>query len=136
MVGWIEMVPNRLIDLNGQSLGSGTIRRKYVIEDGLWAFKCSSQAHCLFLPCCMWIQNSQLCPQYHVCLCDIILPAFFNNELNLWTYKQTPIKCFPLLELPWSWCLFKALEHWLRYISHTHFYSYVNYLLTDPIYFT
>ena len=32
-----------------------------------------------------------------------------NNGLNLWNCKPSSIKCH-LLELPWSWCLFIAME--------------------------
>ena len=32
-----------------------------------------------------------------------------ENGLNLWTSNTDPIKCFPLSDLPWSWCLFTAV---------------------------
>jgi hypothetical protein len=44
------------------------------------------------------------------------LPACFhafqhdNNGLNPWNYKPAAVKCFPLKELPWSWCLFTEIE--------------------------
>jgi len=39
----------------------------------------------------------------HVSCCD-------DNGQNLWRYNLAPIKCFPLTELPWSWCLFLVIE--------------------------
>jgi hypothetical protein len=33
-----------------------------------------------------------------------------DDGLTLWTCKPITIKCCPLLELPWSWCLFTAME--------------------------
>jgi hypothetical protein len=41
-----------------------------------------------------------------------MLPWFHldDNGLNLWTCKPAPIKCCPLRELPWSWCLLTAVK--------------------------
>ena len=36
-----------------------------------------------------------------------------DSRLNLWNYKQALIKCFLLLELSFSWCLFTAMNQWL-----------------------
>ena len=33
-----------------------------------------------------------------------------NNGLNLQNCKPALIKCLPLYELPWSWCLFTAMK--------------------------
>jgi hypothetical protein len=38
-----------------------------------------------------------------------------GNGLNLWNWKPAPIKCCPLKDLPWSWCLFTAMKPQLRH---------------------
>lgn len=61
-------------------------------------------------------QNSQLL-QHHVFVHATRLPACHDdNGLKLQNCKQSPVKCCPSCELWWPWCLFTAIEHWLRQV--------------------
>ena len=37
-----------------------------------------------------------------------------DNGLSLWNCSPAPIRCFPLWELPWSWCFFTTMKLQLR----------------------
>lgn len=74
--------PQRLGDLSSWLPGCCNIRRcvlvggNGVIEDGLWGFKCSSQAQWFSnLVLHIWMENSRLPLQHRVCLPATMLPA-------------------------------------------------------------
>ena len=60
-----------------------------------------------------------------------MMPCFppWWNELNLWNCNPGPLKCLPLYELPWSWCLLTTIKSKLRHHPITNFkfsgHSYV-----------
>lgn len=72
---------------------------------GGWDFKSTCQASAFSL--------SQLVLQYLTDLCHA--PWNADNRLNLsWNCKQSTIKCFLSLDLPWSLCLSSVVDKWLR----------------------
>ena len=77
---------------------------------GLWdlnAQATSSVSVHFLLP----LQDAELFsyPSYIMSACTTTMPHHEDDGLNLWTVSH-PIKCFPLQEFLWSWCLFTATE--------------------------
>ena len=70
------------------------IRKDDLVGDGLWGFKCSTQAWSLCLSLCLSISVSLSLPllpddsdveltatsQHHVCMCTVILPATMGMD--------------------------------------------------------
>lgn len=42
--------------------------------------------------------------------CPTSCSHYDDNGLKLWTCKPAPVKCLPLWELLWSWCLFAGIK--------------------------
>jgi hypothetical protein len=92
--------------------------RKHATRSGFWVLINPCQAYSVSF-CCLQMQNSQLVFQYHVSLFDTtLLPPMMiiGQASETVSDQQAPTKCFPLEELPWSWCLFTAVDRWLRHL--------------------
>jgi hypothetical protein len=91
-------------------IGRGTVRSCGFVGGSvsLWGWALSSYAQALLLKstscCCLCSVFSALC------LPGCGHASHHDSGLNLWTCKPAPIKCCPLWDLPWSWCLFTAME--------------------------
>lgn len=74
------------------------------------------------LDICMLVSNGGIFGRIKGC--DLV-GVGDGNELSLWNCKQAP-SAF-LYELPWSSCLFPAIEHWLRQL-YCHWVTWWNVL--------
>ena len=85
-----------------------------VPDDGIWGFESHARLRLtLLLPTgsgCSSQLLLQCLPTYHH------VPHHNESGLNLWSVIKSPTKCILSQELPWSWCVFTAIEQWLRYL--------------------
>jgi hypothetical protein len=108
--------------------GNGTIRRYGLVGGGVALLrKCVTlrvDIETLSPPSCL--EASLLFAFGTRCriLSPCVMPAWMmpcsyvhDNGLNLRTCKPAPMKCLPLQELLWSWCLFMAMENLAKTIG-------------------
>jgi len=118
------MAPHRLMCLNALLIGSSAVRRCGLVgvgvilleeechcESGLWSLLYSSYNRCgTQFPSATEDQYVELSTpslaSYLPACCRV--SNYDNSGLNFWKCKPPPMKCFPLYELLWSWCLFTA----------------------------
>lgn len=89
--------------------------RKFItVGIELWDFKCSSFAQCKTHPVSFWALFRKRCWTLSSpsTMFAGSLPRFLcnNTGLNLWNSKSALIKCLPLWEFSWPYCLFTAIK--------------------------
>lgn len=90
--------------------------RRYglVIRDGLWVSKAQARSSVSLLAA-WWSECRTLsCLSSSMAACrEPCFPAWWQ-WIKFSNYKSAPVKCFPLEELSWPWCLSTATAPWER----------------------